>query len=129
MMHLTAFQKFMLPGLKNNAQAIKYGKMLVEEYPKSPLAADAYNRLALASYNNRATQFSAVKYFKKVISDYASDKKNAQIALDNLAGLVTESQSLIKFWPITEAKNPNMDTNLATLVFNTGRDRFFCGEL
>ncbi|MCB0843070.1 MAG: tetratricopeptide repeat protein [Bacteroidetes bacterium] len=112
--------------IKNNAQAIKYGKMLVDEYPKSPLAADAYNRMALASYNS-GDSFSAVKYFKKVISDFSGDKKNAQIALDNLAGLVTEAE-FDKILAEYRGKNPNMDTNLATLVFNTGRDRFFAGN-
>ncbi|MEZ4852594.1 MAG: hypothetical protein R3B93_29240 [Bacteroidia bacterium] len=90
------------------------------------MAADAYNRMALASYNS-GDSFSAVKYFKKVISDFSGDKKNAQIALDNLTGLVTEAE-FDKILAEYRGKNPNMDTNLATLVFNTGRDRFFAGN-
>ncbi|MDX2245900.1 MAG: tetratricopeptide repeat protein [Bacteroidia bacterium] len=109
--------------IKNNNQALKYAKMLVDEYPKSPLAADAYNRLALASYNAGDSD-GAVRYFKKVLTDYASDKKNAQIALDNLTGLVSESE-FDKILRDYRNQNPNMDTNLAQLVFNTGKDRFF----
>lgn len=109
--------------IKNNSQAIKYAKMLVDEYPKSPLAADSYNRLALASYNAGDTD-GAIRYFKKVVTDYASDKKNAQSALDNLAGLVSESE-FDKILRDYRNQNPNMDNNLAQLVFNTGKDRFF----
>lgn len=109
--------------IKNNSQAIRYAKMLVEEYPKSPLAADGYNRLALASFNSGDTN-GAIQYYKKVLSDYSSDKKNAQIALDNLSGLVSESE-FDRILRDYRNQNPDMDTNLAKLVFNTGKDRFF----
>lgn len=112
--------------IKNPAQASKYAKMLVDEYPRSTLAASAYNRLAQASYNQGNTN-QAIKYFKKVLSDYGKDKKNAQIALDNLSNLLPEKQ-FDKILADYRKGNPDTDDNFGTLVFNTGKDRFFASN-
>ncbi|GAB4415083.1 MAG: hypothetical protein OHK0039_23480 [Bacteroidia bacterium] len=112
--------------IKDYGSALKYAKMLVDEYPKSPLASDAYNRLALASYNLGNEQ-AAINYYKKVLSDYAGDRRSAQIALDNLATLLPEAEfdRVLKDY---RNRNPQMDNNLASLVFSTGKDRFFSGN-
>ncbi|MEM7367117.1 MAG: tetratricopeptide repeat protein, partial [Bacteroidota bacterium] len=112
--------------IKDYNNAAKYSKMLVEEYPRSTLAAGAYNRLAQASYN-QGNSNQAVKYFKKVLSDYGNDKKNAQIALDNLSNLLPEKQ-FDKVLADFKKKNPDTDDNFGTLVFNTGKDRFFASN-
>ncbi|MDX1908619.1 MAG: tetratricopeptide repeat protein [Bacteroidia bacterium] len=109
--------------IKDNDAAIRYANMLVTEYPRSPLASDAYVRLALAAYNN-GDEAAAIQYFKKILSDYSADKKNAQLALDNLAGLLSESE-FDKVLREYRSGNPDMNADLAALVFNTGKDRFF----
>lgn len=109
--------------IKDNSKSSFYAKKLVDEYPKSPLAAAAYNRLALASYYS-GDEKAAVRYFKRVLSNYAQDQKNAQIALDNLSALLSEREfdRILKDY---RNSNPDMKDNLAELVFNTGQDRFF----
>lgn len=109
--------------IKDYAKATQYGKMLVNDYPKSPLAGDAYNRMALAAYNSGDSN-SAIKYFKKVLTDYSGDRKNAQIALDNLSSLLPENE-FDRVFKDYRNNNPQMDNNLADLAFNTGKDRFF----
>ena len=109
--------------IKDYGNAAKYARMLVEEYPRSPLAGDAYNRLALATYNLGNTQ-AAITYFKKVLTDYAGDRRNAQIALDNLSSLLPGDE-FDKVLADYRNRNPEMDNDLAGLVFNTGKDRFF----
>jgi tetratricopeptide (TPR) repeat protein len=112
--------------IKDFGNAAKYAKMLVDEYPRSPLAGDAYNRLAQAAYNQGNTE-GAVTYFKKVLEDYGGDRKNAQIALDNLSNLLSERE-FDRVLADYRRSNPQMDNNLANLVFNTGKDRFFSGN-
>lgn len=109
--------------LKNYGQASRYAKMLVDEYPRSSLAPDAYNRLALSAYNN-GDQNAAVAYFKKVVEDYPQDKENAQIALDNLSSLVSERE-FDRIFKAYRTNVPQMDEGLAKLAFKTGQDRFF----
>ncbi|MEM7510259.1 MAG: tetratricopeptide repeat protein, partial [Bacteroidota bacterium] len=72
--------------IKDFNRSAYYANILVNDYPRSPLAADAYNRLAYAAYNT-GKQSQAVNYYKKVLSDFPTDKKNSQAALDNLATL------------------------------------------
>lgn len=112
--------------LKDYSRAADYARLLVNEYPRSPLAADGYNRLAFVSYSS-GDEASAVQYFKKVLSDYSSDKKNSQIALDNLSNLIpgNEFDRILKDY---RSKNPEMDENLAQLSFTTGQNRFFEGN-
>lgn len=109
--------------IKDNNKSAQYAKMLVNEYPKSPLAASAYNRLALTSYYSGNEQ-AAVRYFKRVLSDYSRDRDNSQIALDNLSALLSERE-FDKVLKEYRRNNPEMKDNLADLVFNTGQDRFF----
>ena len=112
--------------IKDNNQASKYAQMLVKDYPKSPLAGGAYNRLALAAYNS-GNQRAAIQYFKTVLSDYSQDAKNSQIALDNLSALLPEDE-FDRVLADYRNKNPDTNNNLAELVFNTGQDRFFAGN-
>lgn len=109
--------------IKDYRQAAVYANMLVKSYPKSPLAPDAYNRLAVAAYNS-GREDVAVNYFKKVLVDYAFDKKNAQIALDNLAILLPADQ-FDQVLSDYRQRNPQVNENLAELTFNTGIDRYF----
>jgi len=112
-----------LDWIKDNAKSTMYSKLLVSDYPKSPLAADAYNRLALAAYFD-GNEKEAVDYFMKVLDDYTYDKKNCQIALDNLSAILPPA----KFDKIMKdylKKNPTVDEGLAELTLNTGKDRFF----
>ena len=112
--------------IKDNAQASKYAQILVKDYPQSPLAAAAYNRLALAAYYS-GNERKAIQYFKTVINDYAQDSKNAQVALDNLSALLPEDE-FDRVLADYRNKNPDTNNNLADLVFNTGQDRFFAGN-
>ncbi|RMG55761.1 MAG: hypothetical protein D6722_27375 [Bacteroidetes bacterium] len=112
--------------IKDYGNAAKYARMLVDDYPRSPLAADAYNRLALATYNLGNTD-AAITYFKKVLTDYAGDRRNAQIALDNLSSLLPGDE-FDRVLADYRNRNPEMDNNLAGLVFSTGKDRFFSGN-
>lgn len=112
--------------LKDYSNSLKYATQLTKQYPRSPLAATAYNRMALASYS-LGNQANAVKYYKKVLSDYGADKDNAQLALDNLKTLVSASE-FDKILKDYRKSNPDMDQNLADLVLNTGKERFFSGN-
>lgn len=112
--------------LQNYGQASRYAKMLVDDYPRSALAPDAYNRLALSAYNN-GDQNAAITYFKKVVEDYPQDKANAQIALDNLSGLVSERE-FDRIFRDYRNNVPQMDEGLASLAFKTGQDRFFANN-
>jgi len=112
--------------LKDYRNSLKYAELLVKQYPRSPLAGVAYNRMALASYQLGKTQ-DAVRYYKKVLEDYGGDKDNAQLALDNLKSLVSASE-FDKILKDYRKSNPNMDQNLAELVFNTGKERYFSGN-
>ncbi|MDX2286339.1 MAG: tetratricopeptide repeat protein [Bacteroidia bacterium] len=112
--------------IKDDRRAIDYATMLVSEYPRSPLAADAYNRIGLSAFNSNDTD-GAVRAFRKVLSDYSSDSKNTQIALDNLRSLLSEDEfdRVLKDY---RGRNPQMNNDLARLVFSTGKDRFFSGN-
>ncbi|TAE47213.1 MAG: hypothetical protein EAZ89_18490 [Bacteroidetes bacterium] len=112
--------------LGNNDKAAQYAQTLVTDYPKSPLAADAYNRLALVAYNKGNTA-QAITYFKKVLSDYGRDERNSKIALDNLAGLLSEAE-FDRVLRDYRSSSPETNNNLAELVFNTGKDRFYAGN-
>lgn len=109
--------------IKDFTKSAYYANILVKDYPRSPLAADAYNRLAYAAYNT-GKQSQAVSYYKKVLSDFPSDKKNSQAALDNLASLLppAEFDRILRDY---RRNNPETDQNLTELIFNTGLDRFF----
>lgn len=109
--------------IKNYDRAALYSRMLVREYPRSPLAAAAYNRLAFTAYNS-GDEAGAITYFRKVLTDYTFDKKNAQVALDNLANLLpaAEFDQVLQDY---RNKNPELDENLAELAFSTGQARFF----
>jgi tetratricopeptide (TPR) repeat protein len=114
-----------LTWLKDYSGTITYAKQLVEDYPRSPLAPDAYNRMGLAAYNLGRND-EAVSHFKRVVTNYGRDREAAQIALDNLAQLVSEKEfdRILK-----DYRNQVPDTesggDLARLVFNTGKDRYF----
>lgn len=112
--------------LKDYRAAGQYAQQLVRESPQSPLAAGAYNRLALSAYNS-GNEAAAVNYFKKVLEDYSSDRRNSQIALDNLASLLNpaEFDRVLRNY---RRRNPELDESLAELTFNTGRDRFYSGN-
>ena len=112
--------------IKDYSKAADYARMLTQEYPRSPLAADAYNRLAFTAYNS-GDEAGAIMYFKKVLTDYTFDKKNAKIALDNLASLLPGNE-FDRVLADYRNKNPELDENLAELSFNTGQDRFFAGN-
>lgn len=112
--------------LKNYNQTLKYGRMLVNEYPRSPLAARTYNRMARAAFE-LGQQDQAISYLKKIVTDYGNFRDQAQLALDNLSGLLPEREfdRLLRDY---RNQNPDMNQNLASLVFNTGKDRFFSGN-
>lgn len=112
--------------IQNYGQASRYANMLVEDYPRSSLAPNAYNRLALSAYNN-GNQRAAVTYFKKVVEEYPEDKENAQIALDNLSSLVSERE-FDRIFAAYRDNVPQMDEGLASLAFKTGQDRFFANN-
>ena len=112
--------------IKSDAQASRYAKMLVDEYPRSPLAPAAYNRLGLAAYNS-GDEAGAITYFKKVVQEYPQDKANSQIALDNLSALLPERE-FDKIFKDYRSNSPQMDDRLAQLTFKTGQDRFFAGN-
>ncbi len=112
--------------IKDNNQAAKYAKILVQDYPRSPLAANGYNRLALVSYNLGNEQ-AAINYFKKVLSDYTFDKKNSQIALDNLSSLLPAGE-FDRVLADYRSKNPKVDEGVADLSFNLGVDRYYSGN-
>ncbi len=112
--------------LNDYRAAAQYAQQLIREYPRSPLAASAYNRLALSAYNS-GNQSAAVNYFKKVLEEYPSDRINSQVALDNLSALLppAEFDRILRSY---RRRNPDLDEGLAELTFNTGRDRFFNGN-
>ncbi|MEL6676060.1 MAG: tetratricopeptide repeat protein [Bacteroidota bacterium] len=112
--------------IKDNRSATRYAQLLVRDYPKSPLAAPAYNRMALAAYYS-GDERSAVTFFKKVLSDYSQERDEAQVALDNLSGILSEAE-FDRVLRDYRSSNPKMDNNLAGLVFSTGQDRFFSGN-
>jgi tetratricopeptide (TPR) repeat protein len=120
---LDRISEIYLTWLNNEAQASKYAKMLVQDYPRSPLAGAAYNRLAIAAFNAGDAN-GAINYFKKVLQDYSSDKTNAQIALENLSALLSPAE-FDKVFRDYRNSNPDLDNNLASIAFNTGKDRFF----
>lgn len=112
--------------IKDYKKAATYANTLVKEYPRSPLAPDAYSRLALAAYES-GNQDASVRYFKIILNEYGFDKKNAQLALENLGSLLPEAE-FDKILKEYRAKNPELNQNLAQITFNTGVDRFYAGN-
>ncbi|MEM6628300.1 MAG: tetratricopeptide repeat protein [Bacteroidota bacterium] len=112
--------------LKEYRTGAQYANTLVKEYPNSALAPDAYARLALAAYNTNNTS-AAIQYFKKILEDYGQDKKNSELALNNLANILP-SNEFDRILRDYRRRNPQLNENLATLTFNTGMDRFFDGN-
>lgn len=114
-----------LTWLKDYNAALTYARALVEDFPRSPLAPDAYNRMALAAYNLGRND-EAVRYFKRVLTNYGRDREAAQVALDNLSQLVSETEfdRILKAY---RSQVPEGEDNgdLARLVFDTGKDRYF----
>lgn len=112
--------------IKNYNQTLRYGQALVTEYPRSPLAPRTYNRMARAAFE-LGRQDQAIQYLKTVVTSYGNDRKEAQIALDNLSSLLSEREfdRLLRDY---RNQNPDVNSDLASLVFNTGRDRFFAGN-
>ncbi len=115
-----------LTWLKDYPSTLTYARTLVEDYPRSPLAPDAYNRMALAAYNLGRND-EAVRYFKRVITNYGRDREAAQIALDNLSQLVSEQafDRILRDYRNQVPSGEDGNEELARLVFNTGKDRFF----
>jgi len=109
--------------LKEYRKGASYADMLVRQYPQSPLAPDALARLALAAYNTDNIN-AAINYFKKILADYGSDRKNAQIALDNLSGLLPPNE-FDRVLSEYRKRNPQLNENMAQLTFNTALDRYF----
>lgn len=115
-----------LTWLKDYDKTQRYAKALVSQHSRSPLAAAGYNRLALATYF-KGDEKGAVNYFKKVLEDYPSEQSQCQIALENLSQLLSASD-YDKVFKAYKSRNPQVNENLAGLVFNTGVDRFYGGE-
>lgn len=111
--------------IKDYNQATVYAKMLVDEYPKSPLAGAAYNRLALAAYY-AGNMDDAVKYYTKVVTDYGFDKDAVQVALENLSVMI-DAAEYDKLFKAYKEKNPEANFD-AELLFNTGMDRYYGGS-
>jgi tetratricopeptide (TPR) repeat protein len=111
--------------IKDYEKADQYAKMLVEEYPKSPLAGAGYNRRALAAYYRNDLD-GAIKYFKKVVEDYGFDKESAQTALENLSAMIDPAE-YDKIFKAYKEKNPEVNFN-AELLYNTGMDRYYAGS-
>lgn len=111
--------------IKNYEQATRYAKMLVDDYSKSPLAGAAYNRLALAAYYAGNTN-DAVKYYKKVVTDYGFDKEAVQVALENLSVMI-DAAEYDKLFKAYKESNPEVNFD-AELLFNTGMDRYYSGS-
>jgi len=109
--------------LKQYKKGAAYADMLVKQYPRSPLAPDALARLAIAAYNSNNVD-AAINYFKRILSEYGSDRQNAQVALDNLSNLLP-SQEFDRILREYRQRNPELNENLAELTFNTAMDRFY----
>jgi TolA-binding protein len=112
--------------IKDYGKAKTFATQLVREYPRSPLAAAAYNRIALASYFS-GDERGAINNFKKVLEDYPGDEAQCQIALENLSQLLSASE-YDRVFKAYKASNPKVNENLADLTFNTGADRFYAGN-
>lgn len=112
--------------IKDYGKAKTYASQLVREYPRSPLAAAAYNRIALASYFS-GDEPGAVRNFKKVLEDYPGDQAQCQVALENLSQLLSPND-YDKVFRAYKARSPEVNENLADLTFNTGLDRFYAGN-
>jgi tetratricopeptide (TPR) repeat protein len=112
--------------IRNNNLAARYAQTLVNEYPRSPLAAAAYIRLAVIAYDN-GDEAQTIQYFKKVLSDYGRDQQNTQTALDNLSQLLPpdEFDRVLRDF---RNQNPQSGNNLGALVFNTAKSRFYDGN-
>ena len=109
--------------LKEYRTGAQYANMLIQEYPNSRLAPDAYARLALAAYESNNTS-AAIRYFQKILTDYGYDKKNAEIALSNLANLLPENE-FDRILRDYRNRNPELNENVAGLTFNTGMERYY----
>ncbi|MEM9985996.1 MAG: tetratricopeptide repeat protein, partial [Bacteroidota bacterium] len=123
---LDRISEIYLEWLQNYSQTLKYGRMLVNEYPRSSLVPQTLNRMARAAYE-LGRQDEAVSYFKKVVTQYGNNRQQAQLALDNLSNLLSEREfdRLLKDY---RNQNPAMDEGLAGVVFETGKQRFFSGS-
>ena len=109
--------------LKEYRTGARYANRLVEKYPNSRLAPDAYARLALAAYESGSAN-DAIRYFQKILTDYGHNKKNAEIALSNLANLLPENE-FDRILRDYRNRNPELNENVATLTFNTGMERYY----
>lgn len=111
---------------KEPEKAKAYANILVNEYPRSPLAADGYNRLAQIAYEKEENT-DAIKFYRKVLDDYTFDAENCRIALDNLSSLLEPDvfDVLLKNY---RAKNPNVDDKLSDINLKTAEERFYAGN-
>lgn len=111
--------------LNNYQRSAQFAEMLIKDYPRNPLVANAYNRLGIAAFNQSRNR-DAVKFFKKVLTDYPNDKENTQVALDNLGSLVSPSE-YDRILRDFRNRNPQND-NLASVTFNTALERYYSGN-
>ncbi len=123
---LDRISEIYLEWLQNYSQTLKYGRMLVNEYPRSSLVPQTLNRMARAAYE-LGRQDEAISYFKKIVTQYGNNREQAQLALDNLSNLLSDREfdRLLKDY---RNQNPAMDEGLAGVVFETGKQRFFSGS-
>lgn len=111
---------------KNPEKAELYAKQLVKEYPRNPLAANAYNRLGIMAYEANNIALSS-NYFRKVLNDFTYDTDRCKTALDALSDIVEPSEfdEILKEYKV---KNPNADAQLSEVTMNTARARYYAGN-
>ncbi len=115
-----------LTWLEEDDKAKTYSEMLVKEYPRNPLVADAYNRLAQIAFKKDEIP-KAIIYYKKVLTDFIFDTDNCKVALENLSS-VLEPAAYDEVLADYKKRNPNANSELSDITFKTAEERYYAGN-
>jgi len=113
-----------LKWLKDDHSAEKLTIRLLEEFPGNDFTSIAYNRLGIINYNNNNEEL-AVKYFKKVLTEYKDNLEEYNTALSNLEFLVDPDQLTVFNTTSTVTKHTPENENS---LFEKIEQLFLTGE-
>lgn len=115
-----------LTWLEEPEKAKTFSTTLIQEYPRNPLLANAYNRLAQIAFQKDDVP-TAIAYYKKVLADFTFDTDNCKIALENLSSALepAEYDAVLNDY---KKRNPNANSELSDMTFKTAQERFYAGN-
>lgn len=103
-----------------------YSEMLIREYPRNPLLANAYNRLGQIAFQKEQIP-NAISYYKKVLTDFTFDTENCKVALENLSNALDPAEYDVVLNDYKK-RNPNANSELSDITFKTAQERFYANN-